>query len=86
MLIVYDSSNSTFLLAHAVWVSQVYKNTGDFWFFFRTGLIPGIHHQNLFKSMLTLARVTPFEKEEERISIASDVVKVKGEDPATPGS
>ena len=27
----------------------------------------------------------PFEEEEERTGIASDVVKVKGEDPATPG-
>jgi len=27
----------------------------------------------------------PFEEEEEGISIASDVVKVEGEDPATPG-
>jgi len=27
----------------------------------------------------------PFEEEEEGISITSDVVKVKGEDPATPG-
>ena len=27
----------------------------------------------------------PFGEEEEGISIASDVVKVKGEDPATPG-
>jgi len=30
--------------------------------------------------------VSPFEKEEEGIGIASDVVKVKCEDPATPGS
>jgi len=29
--------------------------------------------------------VGPFEEEEEGTSIASDVVKVKGEDPATPG-
>jgi len=27
----------------------------------------------------------PFEEEEEGIGIASDVIKVKGEDPATPG-
>ena len=27
----------------------------------------------------------PFEEEEEGICVASDVVKVKGEDPATPG-
>jgi len=27
----------------------------------------------------------PFEQEEEGTSIASDVVKVHGEDPATPG-
>ena len=27
----------------------------------------------------------PFEEEEEETGIASDVVKVKGEDPATPG-
>jgi len=27
----------------------------------------------------------PFEEEEEGAGIASDVVKVKGEDPATPG-
>jgi len=29
--------------------------------------------------------VGPFEEEEEGTSIASDVGKVKGEDPATPG-
>jgi len=29
--------------------------------------------------------VGPFEEEEEGTSIASDVVKVEGEDPATPG-
>jgi len=29
--------------------------------------------------------VGPFEEEEEGISIASDVVKVEGEDPDTPG-
>ena len=29
--------------------------------------------------------VGPFEEEEEGTVIASDVVKVKGEDPATPG-
>jgi len=28
----------------------------------------------------------PFEEEEEGIGAASDVVKVQGEDPATPGS
>jgi hypothetical protein len=27
----------------------------------------------------------PFEEEEERTGVTSDVVKVKGEDPATPG-
>ena len=27
----------------------------------------------------------PFEEEEEGIGVASDVVKVQGEDPATPG-
>jgi len=27
----------------------------------------------------------PFEEEEEGTGVASDVVKVKGEDPATPG-
>jgi len=30
--------------------------------------------------------VDPFEEEEEGIGVASDVVKVKGEDPDTPGS
>jgi len=30
--------------------------------------------------------VGPFEEGEEEIGITSDVVKVKGEDPATPGS
>jgi len=30
--------------------------------------------------------VSPFEEEEEGIGIASDVVKVKKEDPGTPGS
>jgi len=29
--------------------------------------------------------VRPFEEEEEGTSVASDVVKVEGEDPATPG-
>ena len=29
--------------------------------------------------------VGPFEEEEEGIGVASDVVKVRGEDPATPG-
>ena len=29
--------------------------------------------------------VGPFKEEEEGTGIASDVVKVKGEDPATPG-
>ena len=29
--------------------------------------------------------VGPFEEEEEGTGVASDVVKVKGEDPATPG-
>jgi len=29
--------------------------------------------------------VGPFEEEEERTGVASDVVKVEGEDPATPG-
>jgi len=29
--------------------------------------------------------VGPFEEEEEAIGIVSDVVKVQGEDPATPG-
>jgi len=29
--------------------------------------------------------VGPFEEEEEGTGIASDVVKVEGEDPATPG-
>ena len=37
---------------------------------------------------LTVVNVTvvgPFEEEEEGTGIASDVVKVEGEDPATPG-
>jgi len=29
--------------------------------------------------------VSPFEEEEERTGVASDVVKVQGADPATPG-
>ena len=29
--------------------------------------------------------VVPFEEEEEGTGVASDVVKVEGEDPATPG-
>jgi hypothetical protein len=29
--------------------------------------------------------VGPFEEEEEETGVASDVVKVEGEDPATPG-
>jgi len=30
--------------------------------------------------------VGPFEEEEEGTGVTSDVVKVKGEDPATPGT
>jgi len=30
--------------------------------------------------------VGPFEEEEEGTGVASDVAKVKGEDPATPGA
>jgi len=35
--------------------------------------------------VITVTVVGPFEEEEEGTGIASDVVKVKGEDPATPG-
>ena len=35
--------------------------------------------------VITVTVVGPFEEEEEGTSIASDVVKVEGEDPATPG-
>jgi len=35
--------------------------------------------------VINVTVVGPFEEEEEGTSIASDVVKVKGEDPATPG-
>jgi len=35
--------------------------------------------------VVTVTVVGPFEEEEEGTGIASDVVKVKGEDPATPG-
>ena len=39
-----------------------------------------------YKSMvINVTVVGPFEEEEEGTGIASDVVKVKGEDPATPG-
>jgi len=40
-------------------------------------------HKNLF---VNVAVVGPFQEEEEWTVIASDVVKVKGEDPGTPGS
>ena len=35
--------------------------------------------------VITVTVVGPFEEEEEGTGIASDVVKVQGEDPATPG-
>jgi len=35
--------------------------------------------------VITVTVVGPFEEEEEGTGITSDVVKVKGEDPATPG-
>ena len=35
--------------------------------------------------VITVTVVGPFEEEEEGTGIASDVVKVEGEDPATPG-
>ena len=35
--------------------------------------------------VINVTVVGPFEEEEEGTGIASDVVKVKGEDPATPG-
>jgi len=35
--------------------------------------------------VITVTVVGPFEEEEEGTGIASDLVKVKGEDPATPG-
>ena len=35
--------------------------------------------------VVTVTVVSPFEEEEEGTGIVSDVVKVKGEDPATPG-
>ena len=35
--------------------------------------------------VINVTVVGPFEEEEERTGVASDVVKVKGEDPATPG-
>ena len=37
-------------------------------------------------SASTALVVGPFEEEEEGIGVASDVVKVQGEDPAIPGS
>jgi len=40
------------------------------------GLAPGCQRHYL---------LGPFEEEEERTGVTSDVVKVKGEDPATPG-
>jgi len=36
--------------------------------------------------VVNVAVVGPFEEEEEGISIASDVVKVQGEDPDTSGA
>jgi len=35
--------------------------------------------------VINVTVVGPFEEEEEGTGIASDVVKVKGEDPTTPG-
>jgi len=35
--------------------------------------------------MVNVTVVDPFEEEEEGTGVTSDVVKVKGEDPATPG-
>ena len=35
--------------------------------------------------VITVTVVGPFEEAEEGTGIASDVVKVEGEDPATPG-
>jgi len=35
--------------------------------------------------VINVTVVGPFEEEEEGTGIASDVVKVQGEDPATPG-
>ena len=35
--------------------------------------------------VINVTVVGPFKEEEEGTGIASDVVKVKGEDPATPG-
>ena len=35
--------------------------------------------------VITVTVVVPFEEEEEGTGIVSDGVKVKGEDPATPG-
>ena len=35
--------------------------------------------------LITVTVVGPFEEEEEGTGITSDLVKVKGEDPATPG-
>jgi len=40
---------------------------------------------NRFGRHLNGVVVGPFEEEEEGTSISSDVVKMKGEDPATPG-
>jgi len=48
------------------------------------GLAPGSQrHQCVLLCFYYL--LGPFEEEEEGIGIASDVVKVEGEDPATPG-
>ena len=44
----------------------------------------GPHHQ-AWSQVVNVVVVGPFEEEHEGTSIASDVVKVKGEDPATPG-
>jgi len=35
--------------------------------------------------VINVTVVGPFEEEEEGTGVASDVVKVEGEDPATPG-
>jgi len=35
--------------------------------------------------VINVTVVGPFEEEEEGTGVGSDVVKVKGEDPATPG-
>ena len=48
--------------------------------------LPVVSLLSLYKALVVNGVVVgPFEEEEEGTGVASDVVKVQGEDPATPG-